>query len=291
MPITFKLQTVKSVPRLWWSAPHALTLRSPFRSFLGLVFGLIFYGLGKALLVAAVIGVSPWTVLAEGIVKTADLSLGITTFLISLSVLILRIPLRQTQGLGTLLNALIIAFILDLSLPYPPRSEDLLLQIILAFLGVFTTELGGAIYLIANLGPGPRDGLMTWVHALSSRPVALVRSVLEAMLVLAGFSLGGALGLGTLFFALGIGPAIAFCVSVLSRLFTQLTDSGLGAFGIFHQLCVHNDIFILRNKGRYHHLHAVIQNRRFETICRCLTFNYRFCFSHLAHHFLRQRRV
>ena len=151
--------------------------------------------------------------------------------------------------------------------------------------------LGGAIYLIANLGPGPRDGLMTGLQALSSRRLAMVRSVLEVMVVLAGFSLGGTLGLRTLFFAFGISPAIAFCLSVLSHLFTQLHDSGLGAFGIFHQLCVHNDIFILRNKGRYHHLHAVIQNRRFETICRCLTFNYRFCFSHLAHHFLRQRRI
>ena len=170
---------------------------------------------------AAGIGVSPWTVLAEGIAKTADLSLGITTFLISLSVLILWIPLRQTPGLGTLLNALIIAFMLDFSLPYLPRPEDLLLQIVLAFLGVFTTGLGGAIYLIANLGPGPRDGLMTGLQALSDHPLALVRSVLEVMVVLAGFALGGTLGLGTLFFAFGIGPAIAFCLSVLSHLFTQ----------------------------------------------------------------------
>ena len=170
---------------------------------------------------AAGIGVSPWTVLAEGIAKTADLSLGITTFLISLSVLILWIPLRQTPGLGTLLNALIIAFMLDFSLPYLPRPEDLLLQIFLAFLGVFTTGLGGAIYLIANLGPGPRDGLMTGLQALSGLSLALVRSVLEVMVVLAGFALGGTLGLGTLFFAFGIGPAIAFCLSVLSHLFTQ----------------------------------------------------------------------
>jgi len=220
MPITFKFLTVKSVPRLWWSAPRALTLRPPFRSFLGLVFGLILFGLGEALLVAAGIGVSPWTVLAEGIAKTADISLGITTFLISLGVLIIWIPLRQTPGLGTLLNALIIAFMLDFSLPYLPRPEDLLLQIVLAFLGVFTTGLGGAIYLIANLGSGPRDGLMTGLQALSGHPLALVRSVLEVMVVLAGFALGGTLGLGTLFFAFGIGPAIAFCLSVLSHLFT-----------------------------------------------------------------------
>ena len=105
-------------------------------------------------------------------------------------------------------------------MPYLPRPEDLLLQIVLAFLGVFTTGLGGAIYLIANLGPGPRDGLMTGLQALSGHPLALVRSVLEVMVVLAGFALGGTLGLGTLFFAFGIGPAIAFCLSVLSHLFT-----------------------------------------------------------------------
>jgi len=221
MPITFKFLTVKSIPRLWWSAPRALTLRPHFRSFLGLVFGLILFGLGEALLVAAGIGVSPWTVLAEGVAKTAGLSLGITTFLISLSVLILWVPLRQTPGLGTLLNALIVAFMLDFSLPYLPRSEDFLPQIFLALLGVFTTGLGGAIYLIANLGPGPRDGLMTGLQALSGRPLALVRSALEMTVVLAGFALGGTLGLGTLFFAFGIGPAIAFCLSVLSHLFRQ----------------------------------------------------------------------
>ena len=88
MPITFKFLTVKSILRLWWSGPRALTLRPPFRSFLGLVFGLILFGLGEALLVAAGIGVSPWTVLAEGIAKTAGLSLSITTFLMSLRVLI-----------------------------------------------------------------------------------------------------------------------------------------------------------------------------------------------------------
>ena len=170
---------------------------------------------------AAGIGVSPWTVLAEGVAKTAGLSLGITTFLISLSVLILWVPLRQTPGLGTLLNALIVAFMLDFSLPYLPRSEDFLPQIFLALLGVFTTGLGGAIYLIANLGPGPRDGLMTGLQALSGRPLALVRSALEMTVVLAGFALGGTLGLGTLFFAFGIGPAIAFCLSVLSHLFRQ----------------------------------------------------------------------
>ena len=153
--------------------------------------------------------------------QTAGLSLGITTFLISLSVLILWVPLRQTPGLGTLLNALIVAFMLDFSLPYLPRSEDFLPQIFLALLGVFTTGLGGAIYLIANLGPGPRDGLMTGLQALSGRPLALVRSALEMTVVLAGFALGGTLGLGTLFFAFGIGPAIAFCLSVLSHLFRQ----------------------------------------------------------------------
>ncbi len=179
-------------------------------------------GLGKALLVLAGIGVSPWTVLAEGIAKTADLSLGITTFLISLSVLILWVPLRRTPGFGTLLNALIVAFMLDFSLPYLLRFEDLLPQIFLALLSVFTTGLGGAIYLSANLGSGPRDGLMTGLQALSGRSLSLMRSALEVMLVLAGFALGGTLGLETLFFTFGIGPAIAFCLSVLSRLFRQL---------------------------------------------------------------------
>ena len=128
---------------------------------------------------------------------------------------------------------------------------------------------------------------MTGLQALSGLPLALVRSILEVMVVLAGFALGGTVGLATLFLpsaSVRRSHSVSACYRISP---SSLNNSGLGAFGIFHKLCVHHDIFILRNKGRYHHFHAIIQNRRFETIRRCLTFNHRFCFSHLAHHFLR----
>jgi len=173
------------------------------------------FGLGEALLVTAGVGVSPWTVFAEGVTIFTGWSLGFATFIISASVLLLWIPLRQTPGLGTILNAIIIALVLEYVLPFLPTFETFIANVILALIGVFVTGLGGAIYLVANLGPGPRDGLMTGLQTITHQPIALVRTFLEVLVVAIGWTLGGTLGLGTIFFALGIGPAIAVGVQIL----------------------------------------------------------------------------
>jgi uncharacterized membrane protein YczE len=180
-----------------------------------LIIGLVIFGLGEALLVTAGVGVSPWTVFAEGLTNVTGWSLGFATFVISASVLILWIPLKQTPGMGTILNAIIIALVLEYVLPFLPTLETYVANAVLALMGVLVTGLGGAIYLIANLGPGPRDGLMVGLQTVTHRPIALVRTFLELTVVAIGWALGGTLGLGTIFFVLGIGPAMAIGMQIL----------------------------------------------------------------------------
>ncbi len=184
-----------------------------------LVIGLVFFGLGEAFMVAAGVGVSPWTVFAEGLTHVTGWSLGFATFVISVSVLLLWIPLRQVPGMGTVLNAIIVATVLEFVLPLLPTFESYVANVALAVLGVLVTGFGGAIYLIANLGPGPRDGLMTGLQGVTGQPIALVRVFIEVTVVIIGWALGGTLGLGTILFALGIGPAMAIGMQILQRCF------------------------------------------------------------------------
>jgi uncharacterized membrane protein YczE len=207
--------SITSIPKLRWSSPKAFTLKPPIVSVVFLIIGLVVFGLGEALLVTAGVGVSPWTVFAEGVTIVTGWSLGVATFIISASVLLLWIPLRQTPGIGTILNAIIIALMLQYVLPFLPTFETFIANALLALIGVFVTGFGGAIYLVANLGPGPRDGLMTGLQTITHQPIALVRTFLEILVVAIGWTLGGTLGLGTIFFALGIGPAIAIGMQIL----------------------------------------------------------------------------
>jgi uncharacterized membrane protein YczE len=201
--------SVKGVPVLFWSSPKALTLKPPFISMVFLVVGLTLFGIGEALLIAAGAGVSPWTVFAQGITNVTGWSIGFATFVISISVLICWVPLKQTPGIGTILNAVIIALVLEFLLPFLPRFENPMLQLGEAVIGVLVTGFGGALYLISNLGPGPRDGLMTGLQRVTNAPIAWVRSGLEITVIVLGWSLGGTVGIGTFLFALGIGPAVA----------------------------------------------------------------------------------
>lgn len=217
----FAFLKVKSVPSLFWSAPHPLTMRPSMISLIMLMFGLTLFGLGEALLIASGSGVSPWTVLAQGITNITNWSIGFSTFVVSVSVLITWFPLRQILGIGTILNILIIALVIDLSLPYLPQFETLSLQIIEALAGVIITGIGGGIYLIAKLGAGPRDGLMTGLQRVTNLPIATVRSGIEMTVVILGWMLGGVAGIGTVLFAFGIGPSVAASMYVLQMSFNR----------------------------------------------------------------------
>lgn len=210
---------IKTIPQLFWSAPVPLSMRPPFVSCTMLIFGLIVFGFGETLLIASGSGVSPWTVFAQGISSLTDWSIGLTTFVVSCAVLLLWIPLRQMPGIGTILNIIIVASVMDLALPHIPVFEEPVFKIAEGAIGVFTTGFGGAIYLIANLGPGPRDGLMTGAQRITGLPIVWVRSAIEIFVVTVGWLLGGIVGIGTLLFAFGIGPSIALSMAILVSLF------------------------------------------------------------------------
>ena len=201
--------SVKSVPSLFWSAAHPLTIKPPFISVCFLCIGLVIFGLGEALLIAGGLGVSPWTVFAQGVSLTTGWSIGTSTFIISIAVLVFWVPLRQIPGIGTVLNAIIIALVIDVSLPILPQANALGLQVAMTFLGVGLVGFGSAVYLVSNLGPGARDGLMTGLQRRTGYPIMWVRISLEVTVVCIGWSLGGTVGFGTILFALAIGPSVS----------------------------------------------------------------------------------
>ena len=224
--LKLRFLSVKGVPKLFWSSPKALTISPPLASMVFLLIGLILFGLGEALIIAAGVGVSPWTVFAQGITNVTGWSIGFATFIISLLVLFCWIPLKQTAGIGTILNAIIIALVLEFLMPYLPTYESLALKISEATVGVLVTGFGGGLYLIANLGPGPRDGLMTGLQAKTNLPIVWVRSALELSVIAAGWALGGSVGIGTVLFALGIGPTVAASMYGLECTFSE-SDTNL----------------------------------------------------------------
>ena len=174
------------------------------------------FGLGEGLLIVSFTGASPWSVLAQGISLNVNLSIGTITLLISVAVLILWIPLGQKPGMGTIFNAFIIAIMIDLCIKYVPTPSNYIYQLLLAVISVIMVGIGGGIYLVSNLGAGPRDGLMIGLQKLTNFPIAVVRATLEISVVSIGWYLGGTVGIGTLLFAFGIGPCVAlglyFCL-------------------------------------------------------------------------------
>ena len=211
--------SLKNIPKVSWSSDKPLNLRPKISTFLFLCFGLTLFGLGEGLLVVSHTGASPWTVLAEGISSNVDFSIGTVSFFVSLGVLFLWFFLNQKPGIGTLLNALIVAVMIDVSIIYIPTPENYIPQLLLAILGVLMVGLGSGFYLVSNLGPGPRDGLMTGIQRKTNFPIAAVRAFLEITVVSIGWYLGGTVGIGTLLFAFGVGPAVALGLFIVGRIF------------------------------------------------------------------------
>ena len=187
-------------PSRWLASPRRLGM---------LLLGLAIFGAGEACLVASELGNSPWTVFAEGLEKQTPLSVGAATVATSFVLLLLWIPLRQRPGLGTLLNALLVGLAIDATLLVLPDGAPLGVRALEVAGGIALVAIGSAFYLGAALGPGPRDGLMTGLHRVTGRPVALVRAGIELSALAVGIALGGTFGVGTIAFALLIGPAVA----------------------------------------------------------------------------------
>ncbi len=195
-----------------------MTTRPRAQTLVILLIGLWIFGTGDAILIAAGIGNTPWTVLAEGIAKNIDRSVGQATFFVSVAVLFLWIPLKEKPGIGTILNAIFIAAAIEVMVPRLPTPESQSLAIAQVLLGVLLIGVGSGVYLTANLGPGPRDGWMTGLQKVSGIPIARVRGAIEVtVLVIGWWALGGTFGVGTILFAVLIGPVVAICLNLAGR--------------------------------------------------------------------------
>jgi uncharacterized membrane protein YczE len=193
-----------------------MSTKPKFNTLVILIIGLWIFGTGDAVIIAAGMGVAPWTVLAQGIGIQFNWTIGEATFFISVVVLFLWIPLREKPGIGTILNAILIAAAIDVMEPYLPHPQEQFYQLIQVLFGTILVGIGSGFYLTANLGPGPRDGWMTGLQRITNIPIGRVRTTIEIIALLIGWKLEGVFGLGTIIFAILIGPIVA--------LFLQLTD-------------------------------------------------------------------
>ena len=182
------------------------------RRLIQLFAGLVLYGLSIALIVRADLGLDPWDVLNQGVFERlagpAGISFGLVVNLIGMAVLLLWIPLRQKPGIGTVANVLVIGTVANLGLDWIPSDLGLPLQASLLIGGIVLNGVASGAYIGAGLGPGPRDGLMTGIVARTGWPVKWVRTSIELAVIAVGWLLGGSVGLGTVLYAVTIGPLV-----------------------------------------------------------------------------------
>ena len=215
------LKPSKTIPVTPWRADTTwglITAPYAIQRMVVLIFGLMIFGIGEAFLVVTSLGNSPWTVLAEGISLNSSLNIGGSTFLVSVVVLLLWIPLRQKPGFGTLANIVVISASIELGLLIIPTVDNVYMKYFYVLFGIALVGIGSALYITCGLGTGPRDGLMTGLHYKTGVRVGRVRLGIEIVALSVGAILGGSLGLGTALFALLIGQSVAISLGVLGRL-------------------------------------------------------------------------
>lgn len=186
------------------------------RRFVQLFVGLFLYGLGIALIVRGELGVAPWDVLTQGIAKQTGLNFGLITVITSGIVLLLWIPIRQRPGFGTVMNALLVGPFADVGLWLIPSGLDLWVRALLLPAGIVVLAIATGLYIGAHFGPGPRDGLMTGLHRVTGWRIWIVRTGIEVVVLAAGWLLGGNVGIGTLAFALLIGPLCGYTIPLFA---------------------------------------------------------------------------
>jgi uncharacterized membrane protein YczE len=191
--------------------------RTVLRRLPGLLAGLVVFGAGIAVMAASGLGLGPWEVLHQGIANRTGLALGTVSILVGIPVLALWWPLDERPGIGTILNIALIGTATNVVLPVLPEPGDPLPQLAMSVGGVLLIGLGSGFYLAADLGPGPRDGLMTGLHHRFGWSIRRARTGIEIIVLVAGFLLGGTVGLGTVLFAFGIGPVVQAFLRLFDR--------------------------------------------------------------------------
>ncbi|MGQ4416136.1 YitT family protein [Streptomyces sp. SAS_269] len=178
----------------------------PGRRLIQLYAGLALYGASSALLVAAGLGLEPWNVLHQGLAELTGLTIGVVSIAVGAVVLLLWIPLRQRPSLGTVSNVFVVGLAMDGTLALLPDVHALAVRVPLLVAGIVLNGAATGLYIAASFGPGPRDGLMTGLHRRTGRSIRLMRTVVEVTVVVTGFALGGTIGIGTVLYAVSIGP-------------------------------------------------------------------------------------
>ena len=192
-------------------------LRAALPRLPGLLLGLVLFGVGIAMMVEAGLGLGPWEALHQGIADQLGLQIGTVSILLGIPILALWWPLGERPGLGTMLNVVLIGGATNVAIELIPTAGTIPTQLALMLAGVVVIGIGSAIYLSADLGPGPRDGLMTGLHHRFGWSIRRARTAVELSVLLAGWALGGTIGLGTVVFALGIGPVIQVFLGLVDR--------------------------------------------------------------------------
>lgn len=192
------------------------------RRLVQLYVGLALYGASSALLVVSGLGLEPWNVLHQGLAELTGLTIGVVSIIVGAAVLLLWIPLRQRPGLGTVSNVFVVGLAMDGTLALVPDAHGLAVRIPLLLAGIVLNGAATGLYISANFGPGPRDGLMTGLHRRTGRSIRLIRTAIEVAVVATGFALGGTVGIGTLLYALAIGPL----AQLFLRVFAAPSASG-----------------------------------------------------------------
>ena len=211
------LQPSKTIPHTSWTAKNRWSLTP--KIFIVLLVGLALFGLGEALLIQSSIGNSPWSVFAQGLSLQTPLSIGQSTAVTSVAVLLLWIPLKQKPGFGTLANIAVISIFIQIGVDHiPVIDSNFALQLIYVLLGIGLVGFGSAIYITCGLGPGPRDGAMTGIHFKTGIRVGRVRMGIEVVVLTIGWLMGGRVGIGTALFALLIGQSVAIFLGIVARL-------------------------------------------------------------------------
>ena len=195
------------------------------KTFFYLMLGNWLYGTGEAILIKADIGQSPGTVLAQGIQNITGDTIGWTSFYISIGVMFLWIPLKNKVGIGTVLNIIFVSVAIDVMMPFFPSPDSYAVSVVMVIIGILVIGLGSAFYIPSNLGPGPRDGLMTGLHYRTGIPIGRVRFVIEAVFLLAGWLLGGSVGLGTVLVTVLVGEVVAIFFGIVSRVSKPTEDT------------------------------------------------------------------
>jgi uncharacterized membrane protein YczE len=206
------------------SSPALLT-----RRIAQLLAGLFLYGFAISMMVRGAIGVSPWDVLTQGVVKQTGLPFGVLTNIIGALVLLLWIPIRQKPGVGTVANVLLVGPSIEVGLAILPTATELWQQVLLFSGGLAVLAVASGLYIGAQFGPGPRDGLMTGIHTKWGFPLWAVRTAIEVTVLTIGWLLGGNVGLGTLAFALLVGPMVGVTIPLLEIRRPEQTGRTRGA--------------------------------------------------------------